>query len=285
MAELFKGSPVAAAINEKTAADLKVLKENGAFPVLAILQVGQKDENLAYANSAKKRCAAIGIAVKDVTLPNAVTQDELLRSVRILNEDETVHGVLILRPLPEHINDDAVRRALKPEKDVDGITDVSLGGVFTGNNLGYAPCTAQACMEILKYYNVDLKGKNVCVIGHSLVVGRPTALMALCKDATVTVCHINTLDTAAHARETDIVIVAVGKAGLVDKNYLSPGQIVIDVGINVNENGKLCGDLNAEDADPIVSAYSPVPGGVGSVTTAVLISHVIEAAKKAHHFE
>lgn len=281
MAELYKGAPVAAALNEKTAADLAMLKEKGVSPMLAILQVGQKDADNAYAGNAKKRCAGMGIEVKHVILPEDVSEDDLIKSIEELDGDDAVHGVLILRPLPGHINDDRVRRALKPEKDIDGITDVSLGGVFTGHNLGYPPCTAQACMEILRYYGVELKGKNVCVIGHSLVVGRPAALMALCRDATVTICHINTVDTPAHARQADIIIVAVGKAGLVTKNYLAPGQIVIDVGINVNSEGKLCGDLNAGDAESVVAAYSPVPGGVGSVTTAVLMSHVVDAAKKA----
>ena len=281
MAELYKGAPVAAAINEKTAADLAMLKEKGVSPTLAILQVGQKDADNAYAGSAKKRCAGMGIEVKHVVLPENITEDDLVANIESLNEDSGVHGVLILRPLPAHINDDRIRRALKAEKDIDGITDVSLGGVFSGNNIGYAPCTAQACMEILNHYGIELLGKNVCVIGHSLVVGRPVAMMALCKDATVSVCHVNTIDTPSHSRPADIIIVAVGKAGLVDKKYLSEGQIVIDVGINVNKEGKLCGDLNEEDADGIVAAYSPVPGGVGSVTTAVLMSHVVDAAKKA----
>jgi len=279
MAELLKGAPVAAAINEKTAADVELLKSHGITPSLAILQVGQRDDNVAYANSAKKRCAALGVDAKDVILPDEVSQSELMAAIEELNNDDTVHGVLLLRPLPQHLDSEAARRALKPEKDIDGITDVSLGGVFTGDNLGYAPCTAEACMKILEHYNVELKGKKVCVIGHSLVVGRPAALMALCKDATVTVCHINTVDTASHARQADIIIVAVGKAGLVNKNYLSPGQIVIDVGINFRD-GKMCGDVEFEDAEPIVSALSPVPGGVGAVTTAVLISHITDAAKK-----
>lgn len=279
MAELLKGAPVAAAINEKTAADVELLKSHGITPTLAILQVGQRDDNVAYANSAKKRCAALGVDARDVVLPDEVTQSELMAAIEELNNDDAVHGVLLLRPLPQHLDSDAARRALKPEKDIDGITDVSLGGVFTGDNLGYAPCTAEACMKILEHYNVELKGKKVCVIGHSLVVGRPAALMALCKDATVTVCHINTVDTASHARQADVIIVAVGKAGLVNKNYLSPGQVVIDVGINFRD-GKMCGDVEFEEAEPIISALSPVPGGVGAVTTAVLISHITDAAKK-----
>ena len=281
MAELYKGAPVAAAINARTAADIEMLKEKGIEPCLAIVQLGNNDADTAYANSAKKKCASSGVAVKDVALAADISEEELIAKINELNEDNAVHGVLILRPLPAHISDDNVRAALKPEKDIDGITDISLGGVFTGNNVGFAPCTAQACMEILDHYGVELKGKNVCVIGHSLVVGRPAALMALCKDATVTICHINTVDTPAHARQAEIIIVAVGKAGLVDSRYLSEGQILIDVGINVNAEGKLCGDVDSAAAAAVAAAYSPVPGGVGSVTTSVLISHVVEAAKRA----
>jgi len=281
MAELYKGAPVAAAINARTAADIEMLKGKGIEPCLAIVQLGNNDADTAYANSAKKKCASSGVAVKDVALAADISEEELIAKINELNEDKAVHGVLILRPLPAHISDDNVRAALKPEKDIDGITDISLGGVFTGNNVGFAPCTAQACMEILDHYGIELKGKNVCVIGHSLVVGRPAALMALCKDATVTICRINTVDTPAHARQAEIIIVAVGKAGLVDSRYLSEGQILIDVGINVNAEGKLCGDVDSAAADAVAAAYSPVPGGVGSVTTSVLISHVVEAAKRA----
>lgn len=281
MADLLKGAPVAAAINARTAADIEMLKEKGIDPCLAIVQLGSNDADTAYANSAKKKCASSGVAVRDVALAADISEEDLIQEIVALNEDAAVHGVLILRPLPAHISDDRVRATLKPEKDIDGITDISLGGVFTGNNIGFAPCTAQACMEILDHYGIELKGKNVCVIGHSLVVGRPAALMALCKDATVTICHINTVDTAAHARQAEIIIVAVGKAGLVNSNYLAPGQILIDVGINVNAEGKLCGDVDAEAAAATAAAYSPVPGGVGSVTTSVLISHVVEAAKRA----
>ena len=281
MAELLKGAPVAASINEKTTAGVKALNEKGITPLLAILQVGDNEADTAYKRNAMKRCAALGISAREVCLPSDITQEALLAEIDKLNKDTSVHGVLILRPMPKHIDDHAVRCALSPEKDIDGISDISLGGVFTGNNTGFNPCTAQACIEILDYYNISLESKKVCVIGHSLVVGRPVALMALCRDATVTVCHSKTEDTPSHARQADIIIVAVGKAGLVDKNALAPGQVVIDVGINVNEEGKICGDLNASDADDIVAAYSPVPGGVGAVTTAVLMSHIVEAAKRA----
>lgn len=281
MAELLKGAPAAAAINARAAADIEMLKEKGIEPCLAIVQLGNNDADTAYANNAKKKCAAAGVTVKDVALAEDISQEALLNEIGILNDDDSVHGVLILRPLPAHISDELVCAALKPEKDIDGITIHSLGGVFTGENVGFAPCTAQACIEILDHYGIELKGKKVCVIGRSLVVGRPVALMALRRNATVTICNTSTVDTAAHARQAEIVIAAVGKADMVDSSYLSGDQILIDVGINVNAEGKLCGDVNKEAAEAGAAAYTPVPGGVGSVTTSVLISHVVEAAKRS----
>ena len=197
-----------------------------------------------------------------------------------VNNDDRIHGVLIFRPLPKHLDDEAVRRALKPEKDIDGITDGSLVGVFAGTKQGFPPCTPQACMEILDHYGIDPKGKRAVVIGRSLVVGKPAAMMLLGKHATVTVCHTRTVDMPAVCREAEILIVAAGRAGVVGKEYFAPGQIVIDVGINVNAEGKLCGDVNFEEAEPVVEAITPVPGGVGTVTTSVLVGHVVEAAKR-----
>ncbi len=281
MAEILKGAPVAAAINARVAADIEMLKEKGVEPCLAIVQLGNNDADTAYANGAKKKCATIGVAVKDVALAADISEEELIGKINELNEDAAVHGVLLLRPLPAHINDDHVRAALKPEKDIDGITDISLAGVFTGNNVGFAPCTAQACIEIIDHYGIELKGKRVCVIGRSLVVGRPVAMMALRKNATVTICHSSTVDIEAQARRAEIVIAAIGKAGAVNSRYISAGQTLIDVGINVNAEGKLCGDVDSAAADAVAAAYTPVPGGVGSVTTSVLISHVVEAAKRA----
>jgi methylenetetrahydrofolate dehydrogenase (NADP+)/methenyltetrahydrofolate cyclohydrolase len=279
MAELLKGAPVAAALNEKMTSDIENLKAKGISPTLAILRVGEKPDDISYEKGATKRCETVGVAVKNVILPESVTQAELMQSIEALNNDASVHGVLIFT-LPKNLDAEAVRLALRPEKDVDGITDGSLVGVFTGNGQGFAPCTAQACIEILDYYNVDCKGKRAVVIGRSLVVGKPAALLLIAKNATVTVCHTRTVDMASVAGSAEILIVAAGKAGAVTADYVSPGQIVVDVGINVNEEGKLCGDVDFAGAEPIVGAITPVPGGVGAVTTSVLVSHVVEAAKK-----
>ena len=200
-----------------------------------------------------------------------------------INADDAIHGCLMFRPLPEHLlaDQNEICNLLDPSKDVDSMNHLSNAGVYEGrNDLGYAPCTAQACMEILDYYNIDLKGKNVCVVGHSLVVGRPAALLALNRDATTTQCHIFTKNTPEHTKAADVIIVACGKAGLVTEKWLGEGQIVIDVGINVTAEGKIVGDVDKAAAEAKTAAYSPVPGGVGAVTTSVLMKHVVEAAEK-----
>jgi len=283
MAELLKGADVVAALGEKMKADIEDLKNRGVVPTLGILRVGERPDDISYEKGAMKRCETVGVAVKSLVLPGDVSQDKLMKEVEALNIDAGVHGILIFRPLPKHLDEEAVCAALKPEKDVDGITEGSLAGVFTGSGKGFAPCTAQACLEILDHYKIDCKGKRAVVIGRSLVVGKPAAIMLMGKHATVTVCHTRTVDMPAIARGAEILIVAAGKMESLTKEYFSPGQVVIDVGINWNEEkGKLCGDVKFDDAEPIVASITPVPGGVGTVTTSVLVSHVVEAAKRAN---
>jgi len=281
MAELLKGAPVAAALNESTAADVEALKARGISPTLAILRVGERPDDIAYENGATKRCEKVGVAVKNVRLPADVSQAELLSQIDTLNRDGSIHGILMFRPLPKHIDETAVCEAISPAKDVDGITSGSLAGVFAGTDSGFPPCTPKACMEILDHYGINMQGKKAVVVGRSLVVGKPAAMMLLGKHATVTVCHTRTADMPAVCREADVLIVAAGRANVVDSSFLSPGQVVLDVGINTDDNGNLCGDVNFNQAEPIVSAITPVPGGVGTVTTSVLVSHVVAAAKRA----
>lgn len=279
MAKLLKGADVVKALGEKMSLEVESLKKNGINPTLATLRVGERADDVSYEKSAIKRCDSVGVAVKSIVFPADVSENELLECVAQLNNDNQVHGVLMFRPLPGHIDEDTVRNALCPDKDIDGITDASLAGVFAGSDRGFAPCTAKACMEILDFYGIDCTGKRAVVIGRSLVVGKPVAIMLMGKNATVTVCHTRTVDTPAIAREADILIVAAGRAESITKEFFRPGQVVIDVGINWNEEkGKLCGDVLFEDAEPIVSAITPVPGGVGTVTTSVLVSNVVTAA-------
>ena len=281
MAELLRGADVVSAINSKMVMEIEDLKARGVSPTLAILRVGERPDDISYERNAVKRCGTVGVTVNNIILPADVGQGELMRNIDALNEDVSVHGVLVLRPLPKHLDEDAVCAALKPEKDIDGITEGSLAGVFTGSGKGFAPCTAEACIEILDHYKIDCKGKRTVIIGRSLVVGKPVAIMLMGRHATVTVCHTRTVDVPAVARDAEILIVAAGKMECLTKEYFSPGQIVIDVGINWNdEKGKLCGDVKFDDAEPIVAAITPVPGGVGTVTTSVLVSHVVKAAKK-----
>ena len=282
MAELLKGAPVAAALSEKMAADVAALKEQGVTPTLAILRVGQRDDDLSYERGAMKRCEKVGVAVKNVVLPADVDSDTFFATLEDLNEDDSVHGILMFRPLPRQLDGEKARKLLSPAKDVDGCTDGSLAGVFTNTALGFPPCTARAAMEILKYYGVELKGKRVAVIGRSLVIGRPVAMMLMHANATVTICHTRTVDVPSITKEADIIIAASGQMESVGAEYLREGQTVIDVGISWNEaKQKLCGDVKFEEAEPIVAAITPVPGGVGSVTTAVLCKHVVEAAQRS----
>ncbi len=279
MAELLKGAPAAAALNEKTAAAAAALREKGIVPTLAILRVGARDDDLSYERGAMKRCEQVGVAVKNVVLPADVGSEEFFGILEALNRDASVHGILMFRPLPKQLDGEKARKMLAPEKDVDGCTDGSLAGVFTNTDIGFPPCTAQAAMEILKYYNISVSGKRAVVIGRSLVIGRPVAMLLMHANATVTVCHTRTADVPSFTREADILIAASGQMESIGADYLHEGQTVIDVGIGWNEaKQKLCGDVRFDEAEPVVKAITPVPGGVGAVTTSVLVSHVVEAA-------
>ena len=280
MAKQLLGKEVTAALNERIKADVAKLNEKGIKPTLGIIRVGERPDDLSYERGASKRCETLGVECKKYLLPADVSQEELLKVIDEVNHDDNIHGVLMFRPLPKHIDQTVVENALAAEKDVDCQTDASLGGVFTGKKVGFPPCTPQACMEILDHYGIDCTGKKAVVIGRSLVVGKPAAMMLIKKNATVTVCHTKTVDMPSVTREADILIVAAGRAGVVGAEYVSEGQIVIDVGINVNAEGKLCGDVDYAAVEPIVEAITPVPGGVGSVTTSVLVGHVVEAAMR-----
>ena len=285
MAELLRGADVVNALSTRMAGEIEALRGKGVSPTLAIVRVGERPDDISYEKGATKRCGAAGVAVKSVALPADVAQGALMQSIEALNCDESVHGVLVFRPLPEHIDEAAVCAALNPEKDVDGVTEGSLAGVFTGSGKGFAPCTAQACMEILDHYGIECKGKRAVVIGRSLVVGKPVAIMLMGRHATVTVCHTRTVDLPAAARAAEILVVAAGRMEGLTAEFFSPGQTVVDVGINWNEEkGKLCGDVKFDEAEPIVAAITPVPGGVGTVTTSVLVSHVVEAARRQSAF-
>ena len=286
MAEVLKGAPVAAKMTEELTARCERLKARGINPELKLLRVGDKPEDLSYEKSIIKRCEKIGIAISSVQYPGGwdVDMNEILSQmrghVREVNSNKSVHGCLMFRPAEYKDYEETAAAYLDPSKDVDCMTNESLAGVFTGSGTGYPPCTAQACIELLDYYGVDLAGKNVAVIGRSLVIGRPVSMLLMNRNATVTICHSKTHDLPAICRNADIIIAAIGRAKFVDASFVSEGQVVVDVGINVDEDGKLCGDVDYESVAPIVGAITPVPGGVGAITTAVLAKHVIESAER-----
>ena len=288
MAKQLLGKEVTAALNEKIKANVAELQAKGVNPTLCIIRVGENPSDISYERGATKRCETLGVACEKILLPEDVSQDELLATIDKVNKDDKIHGVLLFRPLPKHLDQAVIENALAAEKDVDCMTDLSMSGVFTGKKIGFPPCTPQACMEILDYYGIDCKGKNAVVIGRSLVVGKPAAMMLMGKNATVTVCHTKTVDVPAIAREADILISCAGVLNSLTKEYVRSGQIVIDVSINwdpekINKKGgkgAIAGDAVFDEVEPIVEAITPVPGGVGSVTTSVLVGHVVEAAMR-----
>ena len=265
MATILKGAPVVAAMNEANAARCAALAAKGITPTLAVVRVGEREDDLSYERGVMTRCGKVGVAVRQFLLPTDATQDALLEVIEKINADKSIHGCLLFRPLPRQFDDRTIRAALAPEKDIDGITDGSLAGVFTNTALGYPPCTS---------------GKRAVVVGRSLVVGKPAAMMLDRENATVTICNSRTQNLPALCKEADVVVVAMGKRGFIGADCLREGQTVVDVGIHVGDDGKLCGDVRFAEAEPVVEAITPVPGGVGTVTTSVLVGHVVEAAEK-----
>ena len=290
MAKQLLGKEVTAAMNERLQARVAALKEKGVTPKLAIVRCGANPSDLSYEKGAESRTALIGVEVEKFLLPEDVTKEALLARIDAINADDSIHGCLMFRPLPKHLKADQneICNRLDPKKDVDCMTHMSNAGVFEGLSLGYAPCTPAACMEILDFYGIDCKGKNAVVIGRSLVVGKPAAMMLMGKNATVTVCHTKTVNTAEICRNADIIVSAAGVLNSLTKDYVRPGQVVIDVSINWDANkpnakgglGGIAGDACFAEVEPVVDAITPVPGGVGSVTTSVLMKHVVEAAEK-----
>ena len=291
MAKQLLGKEVTDALNAKLTERAAALKQRGVTPTLGILRIGEDPSDLSYERGATKRAELIGIDVQKFVLPADATKEDVLSAIDGLNANDAIHGVLMFRPLPKHLkaDTDEICNRLDPKKDVDCMTDLSNAGVFEGRaDLGFAPCTPAACMEILDYYGSDCKGKNAVVIGRSLVVGKPAAMMLLGKNATVTVCHTKTEDLPGICRKADILVSAAGVLGSLTKDFVRPGQVVIDVSINWDANkpnskgglGAIAGDAVFAEVEPIVDAITPVPGGVGSVTTSVLMKHVIEAAER-----
>ncbi|MCR4429022.1 MAG: bifunctional 5,10-methylene-tetrahydrofolate dehydrogenase/5,10-methylene-tetrahydrofolate cyclohydrolase [Caldiserica bacterium] len=279
MAQILRGADVVNSLRERISREVLQLKELGVFPALAIVRLGKNPDDIAYEKGAIKRCEGMGITCFPHEFPQDLPQEELIRELERLSFDHKVHGIIVFRPLPAHISEKQVKFSLDPSKDVDCFHPVNVARVFEGDESGFPPCTPQAVLEILDHYGIELQGKRVTIIGRSQVVGRPLAMMLLKRNATITICHTKTVGLPEISREADILIAACGKPRIVNSSFLNPRQIVIDVGINVDERGNICGDVNFEEAEKIVSGITPVPGGVGTVTTSVLASNVVKAAR------
>ena len=276
---LMKGAEVNAAMKERMINRVDALKKKGVQPVINIVRIGNRSDDLAYERGARKRMESVGVEMKITELPEDISQADFVKAFRKVNEDKTVHGIMLFRPLPEHLDESEIASIINPIKDVDCMSPVNIAKVFMGDEGVFAPCTAKAVMEMLAHYEVDLSGKNVVIVGRSMVVGKPLAMLMLKKNATVTVCHTRTVDLAEKCRRADVVVAAAGRAGMITGDMISRGTVVVDVGININKEGKLCGDVEFESVEPQASYISPVPGGVGGVTSSVLASHVIKAAE------
>lgn len=275
--ELLKGAPVSAAIREWAAEEIKQLQ--GPVPKLAIIRVGEKTDDMSYERSAVKKMEAFGLRVQTFVFPKDISDEEFKEAFQKINKDPAVTGILLLRPLPEQIKEKEIEAMIDPRKDLDGISPVNIAKVFSGDPSGFAPCTAEAVIEILKANNISIEGKRAAVIGRSMVIGKPLSMLLLKENATVTICHTRTKELPEICRQAEILVAAAGKAGMVEESWVSDGAVVIDVGINVDENGKLCGDVDQASMESRNLLLTPVPGGVGAVTTAVLAKHLIQAAR------
>lgn len=279
MGQVIKGKPVADAITESLVKDVEALKAKGIAPKLKIVRVGAREDDLAYERGALTRMDKCGIIAEVLELPVDIAQADFVKELKEVNEDTTVHGILLFRPLPKQLNMDEIKFVVEPVKDIDCMNPINAAKIFEGDKTGYPPCTSQACVEILDHYGIELQGKKVAVVGRSMVVGKPLAMLLLEKNATVTVCHSRTTDLPAVCRDAEVVVAAVGKAEMVKGDFINEGAVVIDVGINVNAEGNLCGDVKFDECVEKASMITPVPAGVGSVTTSVLAKHVVKACK------
>ena len=269
-------------VADKIVEDLKVkvedLKGKGVNPKLAILRVGARDDDLAYERGVLKRFESAGVEVEVTAVDAGISQEELDKTFDGINNDPKVHGILVFRPLPKGLSDEHMRRTIDPGKDSDFMDIRNMENVLAGVPDAAAPCTAEAVMALIKHYQIETKGKKVTVVGRSLVIGKPAALLLTTANATVTICHTKTVNIEEECKNADIIVACCGVAKMITEKFVKPGQIVIDVGMNVDEEGKLCGDVDYEKVSEIADAVTPVPGGVGSITTAILLKHVVDNA-------
>ena len=271
----LRGKKVSDGIKEYVSKELETLS---FVPKLAIVRVGENPDDMSYERGATKKLKSFGLDVASYVFPQDISDEDFKNAFKDINEDDEVTGILLLRPLPRTINEKDIENMIDPKKDLDGISPINIAKVFAGDTTGFSPCTAEAVIEVLKAYDIELTGKRVTVVGRSMVVGRPVSMLLLKENATVTMTHTRTVDLKKTCSDAEIVIAAAGRAKMLNSDYCGQDAVMIDVGINVNEEGKLCGDVNFEEAEKIVEAITPVPRGVGGVTTSILLEHVVDAA-------
>ena len=274
--EILKGLPVANAINEKLMEQVKSIE--GLLPHLAIIRVGERPDDCSYERGAVKKMDKVGVRCTTYTFDADIDNDTFQAEFDKINQNPDIDGILMLRPLPKQLDEKQIENKIDPRKDLDGISPLNLAKVYAGDESGYAPCTAEAVIEMLDYAGIDIKGKRVTVVGRSLVIGKPVSMLLMKRNATVTVCHTKTVDMAGTCKNAEILVAAAGSARMIKKEYVADGAVVIDVGINVDDEGNLCGDVDFDAISDIAAAATPVPGGVGSVTTSVLAKHLVKAA-------
>lgn len=281
MTDILKGAPLVDKLCKELIAKVEELSKQNIKPCLAIVRVGAKPNDISYENTILKRCDKIGVLTKQVVLADDIPADDFYAELEKLNEDSGVHGILIFRPLPAHIDGDKARNIITASKDVDGSTDASLTGIFTDSEVGFPPCTASAAMEILDFYGIEISGKNAVVLGRSLVIGKPVAMMLLRRNASVTICHSRTQNAYEISRSADILIACTGRPESVGPKYVNKNQCIIDVGVSYSKaKQKLCGDVDYDAVSDKVASITPVPGGVGGVTSTILVKHLVEAAAR-----
>lgn len=281
--KLLLGKPVADALTEKIIDDVRELRERNIIPTLGILKVGHREDDEAYERGALSRCKKCDIEVKVVSLKESCTEEEYIEALEKLNEDEKIHGILCFRPLPEHIDESLIERVIDPKKDVDCFSPENMAKIMSNDETGYPPCTPMGVMEIIRHYNIDIVGKKIAVLGRSLVVGKPLSILLLNNDATITVCHSKTKDIRQITKNSDVIISCMGRANMIDESYIEKKSVIIDVGINFDEKGKMCGDVDLDSVVDKVSKITPVPRGIGSVTTSILASHIVKACRQLNN--
>lgn len=283
--KLLKGKNVADSITENLKKEVDLLNKKNITPKLSVIRVGERPDDISYEKGASKRCENIGIDFEVIKLDESISNKEYIEVLEKLNNDKTISGILCLRPLPKNLDEDLIKYKISPDKDVDCFNPINLSKLIENDKSGFTPCTPTAVIEILKYYNINLEGANICVLGRSMVVGKPCSILLLNEHATVTTCHSKSKDLKSITKNSDILVVAIGKAKIINKEYIKEDAVVIDVGINVDSNNKLCGDVDFDDVLENVGYITPVPGGVGSVTTSILAKHTIKACKQQNNLE